>query len=124
MPWEKSNNMVSAITVNDVVFNVDEKFQPEFWTIVNEGRWERETFHIMDRFLKPDWRFVDIGAWIGPTALYAARKCETVDAYECDPVALRELRNNLRLNLDLRSKVEIHEFALGEAEGFLRLWAP
>ena len=85
--------MVTRISVNGTSFNVDETLPHPFWSGVNDGRWEPDTFRLFDRVLMPNWRFVDIGAWVGPTALYAARKVATVDAYECDPVALGHLRD-------------------------------
>lgn len=104
---------MKQVTINNVNFNVDPVVPswPEFWDRVEAGLWEPETFALMDRFLEPGWRWVDIGAWIGPTALYAAAKGAQVDAYECDPVALRALKANLALNPELR--VRVNEFALG-----------
>jgi len=115
--------MVTRITVNGTYFNVDESLPHPFWTGVNDGRWEPETFRLFDRVLMPNWRFVDIGAWVGPTALYAARKVATIDAYECDPVALGHLRRNIGVNPDLAPRMTVFEHAVGEEDGFLRLFS-
>jgi len=69
-----------------------------FWPGFANGTWEPETFKIFDQFLDPERNFVDIGAWIGPTSLYAARKAKQVFAFEPDQVAFQHLEMNLRLN--------------------------
>jgi len=69
-----------------------------FWKMFADGSWEPSTFEIFDRFLDRQETFVDIGAWIGPTALYAARRAKRVFAFEPDPVAFRSLVQNLELN--------------------------
>lgn len=69
-----------------------------FWKIFADGTWEPSTFRIFDKFLDPDKIFVDIGAWIGPTALYAAPRSKKVFAFEPDPVAFQSLVMNLALN--------------------------
>ena len=115
--------MVSRILVNGTHFNVDEDLPHPFWSGVQSGRWEPDTFHLFDRILLPNWRFVDFGAWIGPTTLYAARKARAVDAYECDPEALRAFKRNLGVNPDLAGRVALFEHAVSDAYGFLRLYS-
>ena len=94
-----------------------------FWSRVEAGLWEPETFALMDRLLTAGARFVDIGAWIGPTALYAAARGARVDAYECDPVALDLLARNLSRNADLRQRITVHPFALSDADQELTMWS-
>ncbi len=69
-----------------------------FWNIFADGSWEPGTFRIFDQFLVPDKAMLDIGAWIGPTALYAAGKVKDVFAFEPDLVAYESLIQNLALN--------------------------
>jgi FkbM family methyltransferase len=115
--------MASSIVVNGTTFHVADTLPHPFWTGVNAGRWEPETFRLLDYFLVPDWRFVDIGAWIGPTTLYAGKKCGHIDAFECDPVAIHQLRDNLAVNPDIAVKVRLFEHAVGEEDGFVRLFS-
>jgi FkbM family methyltransferase len=114
--------MRRSVTVNGTTIVVHDDGYEGYWAGVEAGRWEPDTFRLLDRLLRRDWRMVDIGAWIGPLTLYAARKARCVDAYECDPVALRVLRRNLTENLDA-AKVTVREFALGEEEGFATLYS-
>lgn len=69
-----------------------------FWPGFASGAWEPSTFRIFDKFLDKEKTFVDIGAWIGPTVLYAAPKAKQVYAFEPDPVAYKSLVQNLHLN--------------------------
>ncbi|WP_124981167.1 FkbM family methyltransferase [Nonlabens xiamenensis] len=69
-----------------------------FWKVASRGQWEPETLRILDQHLDANSLFLDIGAWIGPTVLYAARKCKEVICFEPDPIAFQELRKNIRLN--------------------------
>ena len=94
-----------------------------FWSSFGAGTWEPETLGLMDRLLRPGAHFVDIGAWIGPTALYAAAKGAAVDAYECDPVALDRLKYNISVNPALKPRIEVHEFAIGDSERELQVWS-
>lgn len=69
-----------------------------FWKMFSDETWEPGTFRVFDRFLTPESVMLDIGAWIGPTALYAASRAEQVFAFEPDPVAYNGLTENLALN--------------------------
>ena len=42
--------------------------------------------------------FIDVGAWIGSTALYASKKVNKTIAFEPDPIAFKELQTNVELN--------------------------
>ena len=69
-----------------------------FWRKVHSGKWEKDTFVALERYLRPDSVYVDIGAWIGPTVLFAAARCKTVYCVEPDPIAYERLLANLRMN--------------------------
>lgn len=69
-----------------------------FWRQFADGEWEPRTFEIFDKCLDPKKNFLDIGAWIGPTTLYAAPRAKQVYAFEPDPIAYRSLVQNIELN--------------------------
>lgn len=69
-----------------------------FWKQFADKSWEPSTFNIFDKFLKPDGTMLDIGAWIGPTALYASKRTKQIFAFEPDPIAFFRLCQNLDLN--------------------------
>src|SRR5215207_163888 len=81
--------------------------QPTFWDRVEAGRWEPETLAAIDWLVDADTTFLDLGAWVGPTALYAAGVARRVIAVEADPAALEQLRRNLDVNPDLARRIEV-----------------
>lgn len=60
--------------------------------------WEPQTFAIFDKFLDQRHVYLDVGAWIGPTVLYAASHARHVYCLEPDPEAFRVLQLNLAAN--------------------------
>lgn len=93
-----------------------------FWDKVSAGRWEPQTLVVLDRLLTPEARYCDIGAWIGPTVLNAARKCQQVYCLEPDPVAYGHLLQNLQLNR-LENVLPFH-LALAAEAGLRRMASP
>ncbi|GGC09053.1 hypothetical protein GCM10011352_39290 [Marinobacterium zhoushanense] len=73
-------------------------YHTRFWRRAARGLWEPELFTLLRRHLQPDRVFCDIGAWIGPSTIYAARLCKRVICFEPDPVAYRYLSWNIELN--------------------------
>lgn len=69
-----------------------------FWRTVKQGKWEPSTFHILSQFIKKDSICLDIGAYIGPIALFASRICKKIYCIEPDPYAYEKLLTNIRLN--------------------------
>jgi FkbM family methyltransferase len=94
-----------------------------FWDLVADGRWEPGTLEVIERLLSPTSTYVDIGAWIGPTVLWAAATGASVLAFEPDPVAYAELQRNLQLNPELAARVTVHALAVFDREGTLSLSA-
>lgn len=90
--------MPSTIIVGSSSFAVEPGAQERFWKRVARGDWERETFAVFDRFIGPDTLFLDVGAWVGATALYGAQRAARCVAFEPDPVAFAALSRNLAAN--------------------------
>jgi FkbM family methyltransferase len=65
---------------------------------INLGNWESYTFDIIDKFTNKDKIYIDIGAWIGPTVLYASTLSKNVFCFEPDPIALKRLKDNIDCN--------------------------
>lgn len=80
-----------------VPFRLD-PYHSKFWRRTTAGRWEPETFAVLDTHLQAERDYLDIGAWIGPTVLYAAKKARHVWAFEPDATAFRHLAWNIELN--------------------------
>lgn len=90
-----------------------------FWESVDSGQWEPETFEIMDKYLTYDATYLDVGAWIGPTVLYASRLCHRCFAFEPSPVSYKELCENLALN-NVNNVIALNE-AVFNYDGVLTL---
>lgn len=92
----------------------DEDFSGDwdFWGRFSNGTWEPETLDLIETMCHGG-TFVDIGAWIGPTSLWAAAHADRVVAIEPDPVAFAVLeKNTARL-----PNIECHQVAVGPADG-------
>lgn len=92
----------------------------EFWKAAANGKWEDETFRFLDAATAaPGAVLVDVGAWIGPVALYASPKVAKVLALEPDPIAHGELKANVAENAP---NVEIWNAAVDNEPGELKLY--
>ena len=85
------------IEKNDKTFFVDSSNNTSFWAQLQVGVWEPETFKIFDIFLDKNHSYIDLGAWIGPTVLYGCQNAKFCYAVEPDPVAFKNLKNNIDL---------------------------
>lgn len=66
----------------------------DFWGKRFSTDWEPETKAVIERFVDGG-TFVDIGAWVGPVSLWAAKQGATVAAVEADAEAFEHLAHNL-----------------------------
>lgn len=107
-------NAEQVISVNKAEFNIHPLNYPEFWDLVNKGNWEPETYAVFDQYIKSDTVFLDVGAWIGSTALYGAQIAAETHAFEPDPIAFKELKANKATNSNRNwfSKLHIYQKAL------------
>jgi FkbM family methyltransferase len=94
---------------------------PDFWDRVENGDWEPLTYRVFDHFLDEAHSCLDIGAWIGPTALYAASRARHCYALEPDPVAFAALRENVILNPSLADRITLFEQCLAPISGPVRI---
>lgn len=68
-----------------------------FWKNIY-SQWENETFEIFDKYLSKDKVFIDIGGWIGTTAMYGSRKSKHVYSIEADNNSFNDMTNNFTIN--------------------------
>lgn len=97
----------------DEPFRLD-PYHSKFWRKASAGEWEPETLRVLAQHLDKDHDYLDIGAWIGPTVLYGARKARRVFCFEPDPVAFRHLAWNLELN----GMTNVSAFSAALSQGF------
>lgn len=89
-------------------------YHSKFWRKACAGDWEPETFAVLDAHLDGSRDYLDIGAWIGPTVLFGARRARHVWCFEPDPTAFRHLAWNIELN----GLHNVSAFAVALAQGF------
>ncbi len=111
--------MPETVIVNDVSFSVNTK--GPFWNRMSSGEWEPETLQCIRLLCSHDTTFLDIGAWIGPTMLYAAALGSRAVGLEPDPRAYAQLVLNVASNPDWASRVQIANVAAGIENGALEL---
>ena len=112
------------LSILGIKFKVENQSNGHFWDEVEKGHWEPTTFRIMKHFVKRDSTYIDIGAWIGPTVLFGAQLAEKVYAVEPDPVAYRELVNNIELNDNLKDRIVVFYGCIGYSNGEVRIGNP
>jgi FkbM family methyltransferase len=105
------------IEKNDKIFFVDSSNNASFWAQLQVGVWEPETFKIFDIFLDKNHSYIDLGAWIGPTVLYGCQNAKFCYAVEPDPVAFKNLKNNIDLNDQLRYRIKLSDQCITNFSG-------
>ena len=93
---------VPAVTKAGVVIKYD-PYQPHsgFFLGAFARNWEDSSFAVFRRFVNNSSVVLDIGAWIGPTALWFAKVARHVVALEPTEAAFRELKRNLDINVEI-----------------------
>lgn len=88
------------ITKQDELFLIEKNSSNaniNFWEHIYTN-WERDTFEIFDKFLDKNKVFIDIGGWIGTTAMYGSRKSKYVYSIEADTKSVNDMSINLKNN--------------------------
>jgi len=89
-----------------------------FWAICGPtGTWEPSTFHILKTYLKPTDIYLDFGAWIGPTVLFASQYCKQIVALEPNPAAYKEVFTNVAINPEVASKTRVLPYCISSSSG-------
>jgi FkbM family methyltransferase len=101
---EQGANGETLVHIAGSAYRVDPHW---FWEQFCSG-WEEETFEVIRRFVRPDRPFLDVGSWIGPTALIAcAHGAQRVVAVEANPSTVAHLRRTIGYNAGLRGRIEV-----------------
>ena len=112
--YEKESKI--KIQKNDKIFFVNSNNR-NFWAQVQTGIWEPNTFRIFDEFLDLEHSYIDIGSWIGSTVLYGCQKAKFCYGIEPDPVSFKNLKNNIELNSNLYSKINVSNNCISNKNG-------
>jgi len=85
---------------NDELFLIENNENNQnlsFWKF-NYNQWENETFEVFDKLLSKDKIFINIGGWIGTTAMYGSRLSKHVYSIEADNNSFNDMVINLKTN--------------------------
>ncbi len=105
------------IKINSRKFEVDPSSHKNYWEFISSGNWEKESFKVLELFLKPGNVFIDIGAWAGPLSLYASSMACKVEAIEPDPEIFPDLEQNVLINKSLPGQIKTHNCAIDIKSG-------
>jgi FkbM family methyltransferase len=97
--------------------------KPTFWDKAASGAWEPELLATLEAQVAPGSVFLDIGAWVGPTSLFAALLGAKVVAVEADPAAADRLAANVAANPALAPRIRVLRRAASAEPGIIRLGA-
>lgn len=89
----------------------------DFWGWVAEGRYNSE-WYILEKYVRPEHLFLDLGAWVGSHSLFASTITSSVLAFEPDPVAFAILEQNAQGGAN---NIAIHRGAIAGHEGMITL---
>lgn len=112
-------NERTSLTVNcvDQTIRVGSGPNDSFWQLVSAGVWEPQTYAVFRQFIDPAHSYIDMGSWIGPTLLYGCRLAKAAYGIEPDPIAFKELENNLALNPLIATNVKIFNTCIAPSSG-------
>lgn len=115
---------MKEVLIDKTGFFVQERISSEekrsdFWDLVSKKRWEYQTFKIFSRYLDQSHSYIDMGAWIGPTALYGCQLARHCYAIEPDPQAFEQLKDNVKLNPLLKDRITLVNALIGPMSGMV-----
>jgi len=95
-PINTNNNNIIINKYNVIYSFVPCDPNTDNWVINAFPTWESETFEIFEKVKDPQGIAIDIGAWIGTTAIWLSKNFNHVIAVDADKVSLQCLKNNLQ----------------------------
>lgn len=116
--FSQLDDLYCKIKLNGTAFKVP--YHP-FWEKFAAG-WEPDTARIYQKAISAGSTVLDIGAWIGPTLLFAyAAGAEKVIALEPNPGSYQQIQKLLQLNPHLAKIVSANNLAVADKEGVLSM---
>lgn len=101
--------MYDKISVDNRAFIVPNHW---FWEEYKNTGWEPNTFKIFKTHITPNTHFIDIGAWLGVTSLYAIQcNCQHIHAVEANPQSFDLLDQTIKIN-NLQNQINIKNICI------------
>ncbi len=111
---------MKSIFINDIEFNVEDKGYEDFWS--NFESWEFESLKFVKSKSIEDQIFIDVGSWIGPYTIFAAKLGMKVYSFEPDTAAYKILKQNISLN-KFKHNPETFNYGLSKNIGLKTLYS-
>jgi FkbM family methyltransferase len=89
----KINKNNEFFLIKNDVNNLNLSFWKNTYTL-----WDKDKFEVFDKYLSKDKIFIDIGGWIGTTAMYGSRKSKHVYSIEADNLSFNDMETNMKAN--------------------------
>ena len=119
--YRQINDDLGEITLDGKRFRVP---HDPFWPRFARG-WEPESARVYESAVQEGSVVLDIGAWIGPTVLFAlARGADRIVALEPNPASYSSLERLLVLNPELSHRVTLVNGALADQPGSMMMGMP
>lgn len=110
----------TTIRIDNYIFRVANHW---FWKQFSE--WEPETVKFYETYCIPGTTVLDIGAWIGPTALIAlACGAQQVTLVEPNPATLEVLEHSMQLDGILNDKFNVLPYCVSDKVGTIKFGMP
>ncbi|CAJ1370711.1 unnamed protein product [Effrenium voratum] len=93
----------------------------QFWWQTRYASWEETSFRVFRHFVRPGAVVLDLGGWVGPTALWLAAVARKVVVLEPGDKAFDELTLNAAANRDRIGRLSLVHAALGPKRGFVQM---
>lgn len=107
-------NKNTTISVEGVEFVVPDHW---FWPEFKSSGWEPGTFNIFKNNINKQTTYIDIGAWIGVTAIYAYMAgCRNIHAVEANPESFKILSNITKWNNTLTTIVNLKNICITDTD--------
>lgn len=103
------------VDVNNTHFKVLSHW---FWNGFKKESWEPTTYQLMQKYIKKDKNYIDIGTWVGPTILYATEiGANRIYGIEANPLTYEMLGKNCEMNQLVSDKLNLFNLCITDTDG-------
>lgn len=115
IPIRRLFNIFDTIKVSNQRFKVSPH---HFWKEFKEQGWEPETFDNFKRNITKETTFIDLGAWVGVTSIWASViGCKKIYAVEANPRSYALLKKTISANQSLQEIISLSNHCISNVNG-------
>ena len=112
---KRTLDIFDSIQVDSIKFKV---IPHHFWREFKKDGWEPETYNCFKKNIKDNTTFIDIGAWVGVTLIWASvLGSKKIFAIEANPRSYKLLLKTINANDSLRESVTILNKCISDSSG-------